>query len=362
MTRGSCARSEIIEAGFGGQGAAGGSITVQDWTSTKGKPQRAPKPINIAFFGDSITAPTFHGNWPAQLANVLDLAFGIRVNFIQNYAVSGASSSAQAPLCTAPNIASYDVVCIMLGVNDIQGGATEQTFATNLANMIDVCQGAGKKVVVGLPTLFYGQGQAGAGKGQATTNYDLGKGVRAKCLRTCADKGVAVVNTWGVYGPVLADWVNPTLNSLANLGRDPVVFDSIHPTQTAKLALAKAFASVIAGLLLRSSTLQTELANLPAANLANGWTFSGTTPQWIRDGAGVVFLSGFMLPGTTAAGTVVFTMPENIRPTQTGRYAVRADTGTAALDIDAVTGQVTVYNWPAGAGFVSLDTIRYPSR
>jgi lysophospholipase L1-like esterase len=354
--------NEIIEAGFGGQGAVGGSITAVDWVSETGKPAAGPRPINIAFFGDSITAETFNGSWPTQLTKLLDQHYGLRVNFIQNYAVSGASSAAQLPLCTAPNIASYDVVCIMLGVNDIQGGVVEQDYATNLTSMINTCKAAGKKVVVGLPTMFYGQGQAGAGKGQATQRYDLGKGVRAKCLRTCADLGVPVVNTWGHMGPVLADWINPALNSLANLGHDPMVFDSIHPTQFGKLVLARAFAAKIAGLFMRTSTLRTSLVDLPATNLSNGWTFSGQYPQWMRNDAGVVTLSGFMLPGATAAGTVIYTLPENIRPKQTGRYACRADTGTAALDIDATTGQVTVYNWPAGAGFVALDTIGFPSR
>lgn len=353
---------EIIEAGFGGQGGVGGTITVQDWVSAKGKPQLAPKPINITIFGDSTSAETFPGSWPTQLVNMLDLAYGIRTNFIKNYAHSGDNSAAQLALCTAPNIASYDVVCILIGVNDIQGGVVESTYATNLGTMIDTCLAAGKKVIVGLPTMFYGQAQAGVGKGQATLNYDLGKGVRMKCLRTCAEKGVTVVDTWGAMGPILADWVNPALNTLANLGHDPVMFDSIHPTQTGKMLLAKAFAAAIAGALMKNGTLQTELADLSSANLSSGWTFSGTVPQWIREASGVVKLSGFMIPGTTVAGTVVYTMPENIRPIQTGRFTCRADTGECALDIDSVTGQVTVRLWPVGGGFVSLDNISYPSR
>jgi lysophospholipase L1-like esterase len=338
-------------------------MTVQDWVLERGKKQAGRKPINIAFFGDSITAPTFVGSWPTLMATMLDQYYGLRVNFIKNYAVSGANSTAQSALCTASNIAPYDWVLIMIGVNDIQGGATETTYVTNLTNMINTCTSNGKRVVVGMPTMFYGQGQAGTGKGQATTAYETGKGIRSKCARLCADMGVPLVDTLEMLGPMLANWVNSGLDTLATIGRDPTVFDNIHPTAVARLLFARAFAEKIAGLLMPKQVMDKSATLLPASNLANSWTFGSEPGMWRRNASGEVQLLRVAAAGTTTDGTVFYTLPENIRPLYSMRLPVATDNANlAAVYIDASTGQMSIYNFPVGATGIALDSIRFPTR
>lgn len=355
--------AEIIEAGFGGQGGVGGAITVQDWWMTSARKQGGAKPINVAIFGDSTSASSFNGSWPEQMALMLDAHHGLRVNFLQNYAVSGASSAGQMALCTAPNIASYDVVCILIGVNDIQGSVAEATYIANLTTMINTCLSAGKKVVVGIPTMYYGQAQAGVGKGQATLRYDQGRGYRAKCVRLCADLGVAVVNTLEYMTPALADWVNPALNTVANLGHDPILFDSIHHTQFGSQWKATAFAQVIAGLFMRTPSLRQRDTALPSANLAGSWTFTSQAGRWVRDDAGVVTLSGLIDRGAAIVdGTVIYTMPENIRPLRTVRFSAWCDAAVARIQIDATTGQISIYGFPGGGTWASLDGMTFATR
>lgn len=354
---------EIIEVGFGAQGPAGATMTIQDWTLGQGRPQTGKKSISIAVFGDSITDKNLYGNWPEQMVAMLDQHHGLRVLYLDNYAHSGDSSAAQLALCTPDNIARADVVLIMDGVNDIQGGVSENDYANNLTSKINICSAAGKRVIVGTPTMFYSQGQAGAGVGQATTNYDQGKGVRAKCLRVCADLGIKHVDTLGVLGPILADWVNPALSTVANLGRDPVVFDNIHPTLMGRMLLARAFASAVAGQIMPNPTLRTNVVPLPAANLAGGWTFTNQPGHWVRDEAGIVTLSGIIDKGAAIVdGTVIYTMPENIRPLKTARFAAWCDAGIGRVQIDAGTGQVSIFAFPAGGSWASLDGMSYPTK
>ena len=354
---------EILETGFGVQGGAGDSIQVQDWTWAKSRQQAGKKSISIAVFGDSISDGALYGNWPSQLASILDQHYGLRVLYLDNYANSGDNSAAQMALCTPANVARADVVIIMLGVNDIQGGVTEATYSANLTAMINTCKAAGKRVVVGTPTMFYGQGQAGVGVGQATTNYDQGRGIRAKCMSVSAGLGVKHVDTLGLLGPVLADRVNPPLNSVADLGRDPVVFDNIHPTLLGRMVLARGFAAAIAGQITPQATLSTSLASLPAGNLANGWTFTNQPGKWIRDDTGIVSLSGIVDRGAAIAdGTVIYTLPENLRPLNTGRFVAWCDAAIAKILIDGASGQISIFGFPAGGTWVSLDNICFPTK
>lgn len=355
---------EILEAGFGGQGTPSGQITIQDWTYTSKRQQAGAKSEDWAIFGDSLTADSFPGSWPSQLISILDAFCGLRVKHVRNYAVPGDSSAQQRLLCTPGNIASYSRVLILIGPNDIQNGVDADTYGANLGAMIDTVQAAGKQLAVGLPTMFYGRDQAGGGRGQATQRYDQGKAIRAKCLRVCADKHVLVANTLEHLGPILGDWINPELGSVAALGRDPMVIDSIHHGGFGKSLLAKAFAAVIIGDLMRVPTLATKPNLLPAANVSGGWTFgSGEPGEWVRSSEGLGFLFGLMNRGASIAnGTVVYTLPENLRARRTRRYEVASSAGSFWLNVDGPTGQMSLQDFPATATWLSLDGICLDTR
>lgn len=355
---------EIVEAAYGTQGPASGSMLIQDWTLATGRKQAGKKSINIAVFGDSITDKVFGGNWPSQLITMLDECYGLRVLHMDNYAHSGDNSAAQRALCTAANIARADIVLIDIGVNDTQGGVDQNTYSTNFAAMITTCQQNGKPVVAATPTMFYGQGQAGSGVGQATTNYDQGKGMRAKCMRVCADMGVKHIDLPALIGPVMAEWRNSSLSDIATLGRNTMVYDSIHPTQLGRMVIAKAFADAIMGLIAPLPSLVARGVSLPTANAANGWLFTSEPGNWSRDPSGKVQFSGFMKAGSYIAnGMVIYTMPENLRPVgATYRGVAWCDNGFCGILVDAATGNVQVFNVPSGAGWVSLSDISYQTK
>lgn len=355
---------EIIEVGFGTFWVSGTPmITLQDWVVTKNTKQGGKTPIRLAIFGDSRSAKEMPDTWPNWLRAYLDGWNGMRVHEITNYAVSGDSIAAQAALCTGANIANADSVIIDLGTNDIQAGTSETTYATTLEGMITTCQTYGKEVIIGVPDLFYGRDQAGAGVGQDTVGYYLGRGIRAKCIRTAADKGCKVVNKMEALGPIVSNYINASIEgSYASLDLDPIVFDSIHETAFGHQLIAAAYARAIAGVVTTRSKINKEPTLLPATGLLNGWTIAGDSPKWRRDASGEVSLVGLFYAGTIADGTIMYTLDENIRPTQTVRIPCIA-TGNvfAMVNIDP-NGEMSVYGLPVGATWIDISNVSFSTR
>jgi lysophospholipase L1-like esterase len=337
---------------------------------TRNKPQGGKGPIRIAIFGDSRSAASMPDTWPNWLHACLDGVAGIRVHEIKNYAIAGQSTAQQAAYCTPENIADVDLIIIDIGTNDMQGAVAEALYAQLLEGMVNTGQAAGVPVILGVPDMFYSRQQAGDGVGQFTQNYEKGRGIRAKCRRLGADKGCKVVDKSQTLGPIVANYISGTIpNSYATLGLDPIVYDTIHPTAFGHVLIAHAYARAIAGMLIVDPTLRRGPVSLPATNLSNGWSlFVPSTSEpvncWSRDSDGNATVSAVFAPGAIKAdATVVFTLPENIRPIYTLRPSVAVDGGkTAIANIDSVTGQLSIYGFPAaGANWFSIQ-VTFPTK
>lgn len=234
---------EILEVGFGISNT--GNVTITDWVDSYSDVDEGKSIIKLAVFGDSRSDDSEYMNWVDYTKKYLDGVAGIRVHEINNYAVSGQAIAQQKLLCTPANIASSDVVIIDIGTNDIQLITNEDTFAADLASMIDVCIAEKKKTIIGIPDLFYTQGQAGS-RGQASINYDRHKGIRAKAMSVAASKGVYFLDKAQNLGPILAQYVNASLPSnFTALGLDPILYDNIHPTTYGRMLLGREYAKAV---------------------------------------------------------------------------------------------------------------------
>ena len=95
---------------------------------------------------------------------------------------------------------------------------------------------------------------------------------------------------------------------------------------------------------------------------SNSWTAAtgALTPKFYVDPDGVAHLFGRVNAGTTANGTVMFTLPSAARPANnTGRMVVGSDNpGPAQLYVNS-DGTVQVFNLQTGATFLDLASVAY---
>lgn len=350
---------EIIEVGFGVTGTGG--LTVSEPVKRIFGQKDNGQFLNVCAFGDSITASSMNGGWPDVLKKSFDGMNGIRFPKVDNYAIAGADSAAQLATMASVNLSSYNLCLIMLGVNDIQGGVTGNSFLNNMTNMINNAANNGCKVIVAAPTIYYGQAQSG-GNGQPTTRQSEGRYHRAGLRRLCSSMGIKYIEMNNVIGPVLPDYVNTTLNpALSSSGDDTTLNDNIHPTPNTKYLMARAFYEAIAGIYAPKAALSTPVTPL-SGSLGAGWAFASGNDlaRWYRDDLGVIHLDGLLNysgGSSPANGSLVFTLPPQLTPSRTSRFLVWADAVNARLNIDS-SGQVTIYQMTSGS-WVSLSGISF---
>lgn len=344
----------IVKMGFGSVGGSG-SVTIGGWVHRRHLPVDKGKIIGISVFGDSVTDKRNYGAWPGLMQNMLDANNGIRVANVYNYAVSGASSAGQLPFVTAENLSKSNVALILLGVNDIQGGVSVASYIANMTTIIDTCRANANIPIVGMPTMWYGKGQTQPPSGQNSSNYSAGAPYRSALLRLCAEKSVKFVDLCPVLGPVLGNWYNTGLGIPFG---DQTVFDNIHPTSNSRFLIARAFASAIIGFY---STDRDDAYSglLPTSGLASGWTMGTNPVGYSIDNAGRVFFHGtfhqpFSSPITD--GTVMYTLPENLRPRADTWIPVANEYTTCRVFIGANDGNVKVYGMTGGL-LLSMDGV-----
>ncbi|KAF3997557.1 SGNH/GDSL hydrolase family protein [Glaciimonas immobilis] len=347
--------SNIVSAGFGNYTTTGAGLTVQDVMKIQNTPiVQGVTGLTLAVFGDSITAGSgvqhIYGSWPEQLKCIFDGACGVRIKNVLNYAVSGATSSTQLPLCTAGNIAGAQYVMFLVGTNDIQGAGSVATYLANMGAMIDTCVTAGARVIVGIPPMFYSMAAA-SGRGNNTTNFGIGSPYRSGIMRLCATKGVKMVDTMGGLGNILATYLDTTF------ALDSMVYDNVHPTMFGRLLLAQLFGNALLGDLASVNLIAENGTLLPTASLAAGALFTTDPATFNVDTkTGEISVFGVVdLPASVADGTTIYTLPTKLRPRATLRFACLNSTfGTSYLVI-APTGVVQVYKSPAAGGYVSMQ-------
>lgn len=350
----------VVEAGFGMMGrTSSDSLVIRDVVVTHRAPPTNGTLVSVRVFGDSRSAPRYDC-WPDYLPTALEYTAGMRVWKVDNQAVAGQNSTQQLAVLTSVGVSDVDVVVIDVGTNDVQGLVLVDTFRSNLTAMVNAVQAAGKTAVLVNFDLWYTQGQAGTGHGQASLNYQAGAPYRSALLRVAAEKGVRVVDAPSLDGPILAHFVTSGLGLDLTAAGDPTLSDNIHPTTMLTRLRAREIAKAIAGALLPAPGVLA-LHNVELAG-ANGWATSLQRVFAQVNASGEVTLGGlFNDPGgaTRTNGTVVTTLPLNLRPLWTVRAKAWTDTAdNIYVNIDSSTGQVTVYGLST-AGYFGIDGITY---
>jgi hypothetical protein len=272
-------------------------VTVQDVVVARGKRPTYGTILSVGVVGDSRAAPRLDC-WPDFLPHALEYTAGIRAWKVNNLAVAGENSTQQLASYLAAGASSFDVTVIDIGTNDVQGGVAVATFLSNVTAMVDACLAAGKACVLTNFDLWYGQTQAGSG-GQDATLYAAGAPYRSALLRLAAEKGVPLIDSPALAGPILAHYVNASLSPDLTAAGDPSLSDNIHPTTALNRLRAREVAKAICG------ALMPEGGALVAGALHVG--AAGTGPR--------------VLSGT---GT-----PESIHAAPVGSLYLRTDGGAA---------------------------------
>lgn len=98
-----------------------------------------------------------------------------------------------------------------------------------------------------------------------------------------------------------------------------------------------------------------------APTLLNGWSTYNQAPSYLKDQNGFVHLKGRVSSGSTASGSIIFTLPPGFRPGELRKFIVSVypgsgTTSSGALNINYADGTIAVDYLP-GNGWVSLDNI-----
>jgi hypothetical protein len=134
----------------------------------------------------------------------------------------------------------------------------------------------------------------------------------------------------------------------------------IHPNEAFDMQIADRITNVVLPATLRRTLRAANL--LPQLNtqltLINGWTTYTGSPQqnWARRREQLVQLEGMIVPGTTTAGTVITTLPTNMRPSRRRFFGVGASVAGTVLfvETDGTVGVSVVTGSPT---WVTLENI-----
>lgn len=352
----------IIDAGFGGyfnSGTSNPAVRFINPVKIKNNSYSRNSFMAIKVFGDSISANRVDC-WPHYLKRELEFAEGVRAWSIINKAVPGDTSAGQLSIMQTDGVADANIVVIAVGTNDAQGMIDLDQYKSNLAAMVNICQSAGKPVILVKFGLWYPQALAGAGVGQNTGNYQFAARYRSVVSRVAAEKGVKLVELTDCEGPLTAYYVNPSL-AVNMVGKgDGVVHDNIHPTSMATMLIARKIARAIMGFFVvnrgKNSSGMSPIVSV------NNWLIN-TTDRPVRmdvSKSGSVSLSGiiFKSTGSVAAGTQIAQIPKNMAPPFEMQFPVYSDTTGVSLQV-LPTGEIKVYGATTSTNFVGVSGLTW---
>lgn len=208
--------------GFGwNSGYSGDAVKFSYPVRYKNRYPGSGQTVKIAYFGDSITFGS-HINltWPEMLKILLEGQEGIGyVDFedADNFGVSGDKAADQLVDMQAADLTPYDVVVVMVGVNDIVAQTSVTSFRTSLESMATEITAAGAIPIFAVPTMY------------SSTWGSAGGEYRNTVARVCASGGYIMADTASEMG---GDFTNVTT-------------DSIHPNVNGNLALSRAIGKAV---------------------------------------------------------------------------------------------------------------------
>lgn len=188
--------------------------------------------LKIATFGDSITfgeGATI--SWADYLPNLLNGQKGINKAFVTNYAHSGNRSTEQLSTMQSADLSSFDIVCILIGTNDIQTGVSLDTFKSNVQTMINLAKTSHRQVILGIPPMWISETLTGVGA--ITGEYQSGASYRSILMQLAATNDIYIADT---------------LSEIGRIGVDNVLYilrDNLHPNAFGQILLSRCFARSI---------------------------------------------------------------------------------------------------------------------
>ncbi|MFE4110820.1 GDSL-type esterase/lipase family protein [Kosakonia sp. YIM B13611] len=352
----------IIDAGFGGYfnvGTSNPTVRFINPVKIKNNVYTRNSFMAVKVFGDSISANRVDC-WPHYLKKELEFAEGMRAWDIVNKAVPGDTSAGQLAIMQSEGVADANVVVIAVGTNDAQGMLDLDQYKSNLTAMVNICQSAGKPVILVKFGLWYPQALAGTGVGQNTGNYQFAARYRSVVSRVAAEKGVKLVELTDCEGPLTAYYINTSL-AVNMVGKgDGVVHDNIHPTSMATMLIARKIARAIMGYFaINRGKYSSGMLSIASTN---NW-FINASDRPVRvdiSKGGAVILSGvlFKSTGSVTDGTQIAQIPKNISPSFDMQFPVYADTSGVSLRV-LPTGEVKVYGATTSTNFVGVSGLSW---
>lgn len=311
------ARSNILGVAFGAENI-NDTIFFSQMSVVSGNSLGGSKPLKIIGCGDSISDNNVQYSQYRIMASILQSA-GIQLETLNNIAVAGETSGQQLARLQLID-AGYDYILIQVGVNDIQGGVSFETFVSNITAMINHAKSVGATPIVGIPTGFYSLAEAqanGQSGGQNTTNNTSIHTYRALLIRAVADAGALInLQSFKNYGAITAKWLSTTD---ADLVIDPILTDNIHPTPYGAKQLGLSWAETIIGAIHSPDiSISQPFEEIPTSWLKNG--FGTVQRPYIRGNIlkGVIDLTG----GSNAEANPFMQLPPHFRVSETAMFPV----------------------------------------
>lgn len=357
----------ITHAGFGMKASAGGQMQrTQEPMRVRGNKARAGIMEAIIVYGDSKSSLRYD-SWTPYFKNKLDLSCGIRCWKLTNRAVGGDGVAGQLALITADEtsgvLADHNTVVIPLGTNDAQAQTNIGTFYNDLATMVTKASGGARKVVLGIPSVWYGLAQSG-GSGQNTQNYDAAAYYRMIVYRVAAEFGCSIIDPMNFEGPILGHFVNSGLEPDLTAAGDPVKDDNIHDTTISTRMFADELANIVAGFHVGPKNGLYMPMHVVEGVGSNGWKSGASEPlRATISQDGMVNLYGLIeVDGapTRADGTVTYTVPAYLRPPGVKRISEPArshNTDALLINFDTV-GQLAIFG-ATNSTYFDLSGVSY---
>lgn len=304
--------------------------------------------LGLRVFGDS-TAQEFPSYWGYDLRTLLNSLYGVRVGEIENFAVAGQTLDQQFATMQEIGFGNAYYVIVCAGTNNIQGGSSLSSWETLVTDMVDFILAAGRRPVIMLPWMWYGQAQSG-GAGQAASRYDQGAPYRMIMERLAYERGAVVVK-------LTEELPNPSPALLQTDPLAPLLRDNIHQD----LVGHRLYAQTVAGALADDYMAMPESVEerpSPSMLLSGATAMSGL--RFVYGKSGLASLVGAMGVATSVTGTPLMRCPRHLSPdrsTDIGAIALSSTEvplGMCWLNLDPAVGAFSISGAPVGTAIIIL--------
>lgn len=348
-------RSSISSVAFGTENINDNISVSQMSRVRQGRTTGGAKALKILMVGDSITDDAVQYSHAKYLQMLLGSA-GVSVAEINNIAVAGQTAAQQYAILQTVG-SGYDIVCVQVGVNDVQGGTNFASFTSTIVNIVNYCNGIGAAPIVAVPTAFYSKAEAianGQPGGQNTANNSALHTYRALLIRAVASAGGFLnMETMKGFGAMSAKWLSIAPYSVS----DRIVVDNIHPSPYGSMMLAQGWARSILGWLNRPDSTKAEaFETIPGSWLISGFGLVDKPTIRSRELKGVLSLHATI----NNDGAVAFVLPPAYFQEAIKIIPVVAlnssylPVGPCSMYV-GTNGNVYFFNLPAGTTKVQLD-------